>query len=340
MIVANLFNKGFKIHLYFLVTLLLITVIITLQSQYDKEITPRAILVYFLVVCCIYNGRWLTQQFLIKNRWFYLILLSSITITVFSVVGVISMMYLLGYREESDISAFVVITPLLVMLTMFGGGLIAITRIVIQQQINEVKILQIQMETELHLLASRLSPHFLFNTLNNLYGLSIDEHQKVPGLLLKLSALLSYSLYSSNETFVKLEDELDYIKNFIELEKIRVSDRLVLNLDINDIDGSLKIAPMVLIVFVENAFKHAKHTLNKHVHIDIRIWVKQQTLHLMINNNCSEEQIDLKELNSGIGIATTIKRLDLLYGKRYHLKYGKVNSNYCVNLELGNDAKS
>ncbi|WP_157282945.1 sensor histidine kinase [Pedobacter antarcticus] len=339
--IASLFEKGTKVHLYFLVGLFLATALVTLQKRDFIEIIPRAFLFYVMVVCCVYAGRWLTRQFLIKNRWAYLILFGGITVIVFSIISTSLLIYLFGNTNEGDVSDFLITTPLFVIIMIFCGGFIAITRTVIQQQINEVKILQNQAETELNLLTNRLSPHFLFNTLNNLYGLSISEHRKVPGLLLKLSALLSYALYSSSETYVKLNDELDYINNFIDLEKVRVSDRLVLNVDITKVNGDINIAPMVLIVFVENAFKHAKNTLDKQIRIDIRIWVDQQFIHFFIKNNCPDGLVGVRDdMESGLGIVTTVKRLDLLYGDNYSLDYGKVKSDFCVNLKIKNDAKS
>lgn len=337
---ANLFKQGIKIHVIFLAVLFLVTAYITLHSAYTKDIMPRAILVYILTICSIYTGRWLTQRFLVKGRWVYLILLICIAVILFSAIGIFSMTSLLGITAENDLSGFIVITPLLVILTLFTGGLIAITRIVIRQQVNELKILHNQAETELSLLTSRLSPHFLFNTLNNLYGLSIHEHERVPNLLLKLSDLLSYALYSSDEPFVKLKDEVEYIWNFIDLEKIRVSDRLILNADINKYDPDIEIAPMVLIIFVENAFKHAKNTLDNEIQISIRLWTDLQSIHFAIENSYADEPDEvLDHTGSGLGIATTIKRLDLLYGDKYKLYYGKENDLYCVNLEIQRNAK-
>lgn len=337
---TDLFKKGIKIHIIFLTGLFLITVVITLQSAYYKDIAPRAALIYVLMVSCIYTGRWLTQRFLIKSKWMYLLLFICMATVIFSATGIFSMMYLMGQPEGSDISGFVVVTPLLVILTLFTGGLIAITRIVIRQQVNELKILHHQKQTELSLLGSRLSPHFLFNTLNNLYGLSIHEHQKVPGLLLKLSDLLSYALYSSEEPFVRLENEVAYIRNFIDLERIRMSDRLLLTVDVDQYDPNIEIAPMVLIIFVENAFKHARNTLQDEIQISMRLWTEQQNIHFVIENTCANEITpDPGHANSGLGIATTIKRLDLLYGNKYQLTYGKEKNTYRVNLEIQSNAK-
>lgn len=334
---TGIFYQGNKIHLYFNSLLFSITAVITFQSSYYMDLIPRAILVYMLSTCSIYTGRYFVRKFLILNKWNHLIILTLFATTLYSTIGIFGMVYLLDYNESSDFSGFIVITPLLVILTMVSGGMIALTRTVFSQKINQAKLLQHKTEMELSLLSSRLSPHFLFNTLNNLYGLSIDEHQKVPGLLLKLSDLLSYALYSSNETFAKVQDELDYIDNFIALEKIRMDDRLVLKFSIDvPYARTIAIAPMILIVFIENAFKYAKNTRDRQVHIDIKIWDENGYLNLWVSNNCSDDSKKQAEENkhSKLGIATTIKRLNLLYPDQYSLQYGREKNYYDVKLQI------
>jgi len=336
------FEKGISIHLYFLTGLLVLMIVIALQSNKFIELLPRVLLVYVLIICCTYSGRWLAQQFVMKNKWVLLILFGSLGVLLFSAVGVFAMVYLTNYSLEQDISSFVVITPLLVILTMLGGGFVTTTRMVFQQRITEANYLQQRAEAELQLLISRLSPHFLFNTLNNLYGLALTEHTRVPQLLLQLSDLLSYSIYSSDEPTVRLKDELDYIHNFIALESIRMSDRLILNTDIVTTGyEDVEIPPMVLIVFVENAFKHSKNSLDKAIQIDLKIGVEGDSVYLRISNSISKEHKDnTADKNSGLGIATTIRRLDLLYGKNYTLDYGHQENKYIVELKMKSYAKS
>ena len=115
---------------------------------------------------------------------------------------------------------------------------------------------QHEKEAELKLLKAQLNPHFLFNTLNNLYGLSVLKSDKLPGLMLKLSELLRYSLYETKETLVPLEKEIQYLENYISLEKIRLEDTTTIQFTQSGNFVSQEIAPMLFIVFVENAFKH------------------------------------------------------------------------------------
>jgi sensor histidine kinase YesM len=196
------------------------------------------------------------------------------------------------------------------------GMLIKVVRTIGKVELLEARNIAAHSQSELHLLQSQLSPHFLFNTLNNLYGLSITQHEKIPPLLLKLSDLLRYSVYDANEIFVPLKDELAYISNYIEFEKIRIGDRLVLTTDIEKIsDNHVKIAPMLLIVFIENAFKHSKNTIDELISIDISIKTWGNLILFSIKNshkNAAKEQ-NMLDKHSGFGLANVQKRLSLLY---------------------------
>lgn len=330
---TDIFKQGIKIHILFLLVLFLIAVVITLQSPYYKQLVPKALLVYFLMIACVYSGRWLSKQFLKQKSWFFLITFLCLLTIFFSATGIFGMAYLLGYRDGEDISGLLVITTLLVMLHIFAGAIIAIARMLTRQQIEEIRMLQYQAETELTMLTNKLSPHFLFNTLNNLYGLSREDHTKVPELLLKLSDLLSYALYSSDEPYVKLKDEVAYLQNFIALEKIRIGKRLDLDVQIAAYDPAISIAPMVLIVFVENAFKHVKSTLTGPLQVAIKLWTGAGDVYFEIENTAAEQSAVFDDKPSGMGLATTIKRLDLLYRDAYQLEHGRKDNRYFVKLK-------
>jgi len=193
-----------------------------------------------------------------------------------------------------------------------------------------------QRESELRLLRSQLSPHFLFNVLNDLYGLSLKQDKKVPGLILKLSDLLRYSIYDTNREFIPLTDELAYIANYIELERIRIGEKLILETNIQSTNISdIKIAPMLLIVFIENAFKHSKNTLLQEIYVKIDLHIDDGKLIFVVRNSCSDKPIEEKsEKESGIGLAVTLKRLELIYRGNYSLDKMQENGFYEVTLQL------
>jgi LytS/YehU family sensor histidine kinase len=241
------------------------------------------------------------------------------------------------FDTPGDVVEFSVTTLPFFIIALVMGIFIKLIRASIQRQIQEARIKAEQKQSELNLLQSQLSPHFLFNTLNNMYGISITQHERVPALLLKLSDLLRYSVYDTKKPFVPLQDELEYINNYIGFEKLRISDRLVLQTAIAGInDPNITIAPMVLIVFIENAFKHAGNTLNKKVYIDISLSISGNFIEFSVKNSYSDVQHanSMIKSNSGLGLFNTIRRLNLLYEEDYELKQFTKDNLYNVQLRL------
>jgi LytS/YehU family sensor histidine kinase len=231
----------------------------------------------------------------------------------------------------------IIITVLFVVVLFFSLGVFfSITRTTILRQLHEERIMKQQKESELQLLKSQLSPHFLFNVLNNLYGLSLTHADKVSPMLLKLSGLLRYSLYDTNKTFVPLGDELTNIENYIELEKMRIGERLLLEINISkeNIDGAL-IPPMLLMTFIENAFKHSKNTTHENVFIKIHFQHIDGLIELEIKNNLPDKKnMIAKTDHSGIGLDVTKKRLDLLYADKYFLQTFTEDGFYNICLKI------
>ncbi len=218
-----------------------------------------------------------------------------------------------------------------------AGALIKLFRMSTRKELEAAKTQAAQSQSELHMLQSQLSPHFLFNTLNNMYGLSITQHEKIPPLILKLSDLLRYSVYEATETYVPLQDELAYIYNYIDFEQLRIGDRLELKTDIESIAGTdIRIAPMLLIVFIENAFKHSKNTIEPKVFIEIRlkIWGNSILFYLKNSHSRSAANEPTVEKHSGFGLMNLRKRLQLLYPNQHDLVIENEATHYTVNLRL------
>ena len=191
---------------------------------------------------------------------------------------------------------------------------------------------QRSIELELEFLKSQISPHFLFNTMNNLYGLSVVKSDTLPPLMVQLSDLLRYSLYETNQTFVPLEKEINYIKNYIDLEKIRIGDKLELSVNINEANSShVKIAPIILIVFVENSFKHSRNILNEKIKISFDLKVEDDWIVFTAKNNFSIQE---KDENSGIGLENIKKRLEYLYPNEYKLIIDTTDNIYTSVIKL------
>jgi len=223
------------------------------------------------------------------------------------------------------------------IISLATGVLVKLVHTTIQNQLREAQNQAAHSKSELNLLQSQLSPHFLFNTLNNLYGLSITEHEKIPPLLLKLSELLRYSVYDAGEAFVPLKNELAYINNYLQFEKLRIGDRLMLTTDIEEmIADEVKIAPMLLIIFIENAFKHSKNTATPEIFVDIKIRTWGNSILFCVKNTYGKEEQknNLMDKSNGFGLPNVRKRLQLLYPNAHDLLVQSDELFYTVELQL------
>ncbi len=185
----------------------------------------------------------------------------------------------------------------------------------IRQQFDAERQRQ-QLMAEINNLKSQIAPHFLFNTLNNLYGLAVEKSDKLPDLMLRLSDLLRHSLYETQKAWVPLKEELSVLKSYIELERVRLEHDLELEYD-NPVpeDSGYQIAPLILIVFMENSFKHAKHVKNAPVRIYIKVSLEKGWFGLTIKNNYNPE---IKGSENGIGLINVQRRLEILYPEGKH----------------------
>jgi two-component system sensor histidine kinase AlgZ len=174
-----------------------------------------------------------------------------------------------------------------------------------------------QLETELLFLKSQISPHFFFNTLNNIYSLSVEKSNKTPKIVLKLSELMRYMLYETKSKKQTLENEILCIQNYLDLERIRNDDRLEVNMYISGEIHNKEISPIILLTFIENAFKHGVNKNTGAVVIDINFKIKGDFLHFTITNPMPEITLhkDIFNKSSGIGLENVKKRLELGYNK-------------------------
>jgi len=190
-----------------------------------------------------------------------------------------------------------------------------------------------KLESEHNALKAQLNPHFLFNTLNNIYALSLVKSDDTPKVVLKLSSLMSYILYECKEDYVLLDKEIDFLNNYIELEKIRSEkSRVEFVTRLNCID--VKIAPLILIPFVENAFKHSKTESNDST-IEISLKVDgHANLHFYCENNVGDEKTTIENKYKGLGIENVNKRLSLLYPDKHQLKLSVDQNTFKVELNI------
>ncbi len=185
-------------------------------------------------------------------------------------------------------------------------------------------------KAELALLKSQINPHFFFNTLNNLYGLVVEKSEKAPEVVLKLSDMMRYAIYKGKEDVVLLKDEINYLENYIELHKIRYQKKVEI-LFTHDVQEGLKVAPLLFIILLENAFKHGVEKMSENAFIHLRMQSQGKQLFFTIENSFDES---VSNLNNGIGLENLKKRLDYLYPNRHELIVEEKESVYKVQLNL------
>lgn len=187
-----------------------------------------------------------------------------------------------------------------------------------------------KLEAELAFLKSQINPHFLFNSLNNIYSLAYQRSEKTPEAVLKLSEIMRYMLQESNGSRVDLSEELRYLNNYIELQKLRFKNRAYVDLSISGEPGGHQIAPLILIAFVENAFKHGLASDPEHP-IAISVLIEPNRLKFKVSN---KKSLMNKDEASGIGLNNVKRRLELLYSGKYALEIFDNDSTYSSELSL------
>lgn len=185
-------------------------------------------------------------------------------------------------------------------------------------------------KTEFLHLQSQVNPHFFFNILNNLYGLIDKDSDKAKALILKLSDMMRYSIYEGQKEYVTLEEEIDFINNYIELHKMRYHKNIDVNVHIDIDNGKKKLIPLLFIILVENAFKHGVEVLRNNAFIHIEIRLNQNELSLKIENNFDKDETSER----GIGLDNLSRRLELAYPKKHNLTNLIQNDIYMATLKL------
>lgn len=197
---------------------------------------------------------------------------------------------------------------------------------------------KINLETELAYLKSQIQPHFFFNTLNNLYSLTLDKSDKAPETVLKLSELMSYVIYETKEETVSLTSEINHIQNYIDLEKLRYGDRLRLTFDVSGDISGMRLPPILFLPFIENCFKHGTKTRALAIPIEIGVKEEDGMIYFSCKNEISHEEDVHKKLldpqHNGVGLTNTERRLKLRYGDNYDLNITETATEYCVSLKI------
>lgn len=224
--------------------------------------------------------------------------------------------------------SLVELSPLILIMVGLKLGLDSLKR---QKEIEQLRTAVL--ESELQFLKSQINPHFLFNSLNNLYAHALTQSPKTPQIILELSSLFRYVLQSAKKQWVPLELELEHLRDYVHLLELQIENRGKVNLEIPEFTGKLHIAPLILSVFVENAFKHGSNEMAQGILIDISIELDGHRLLFRCENNFEVNQ-NLHNLPKGIGLENVRNRLDHLYPGKYSLEVKELEKRFLVLLQL------
>ncbi len=304
-----------------------------------KELHNDAARNYFSLIMNItwvaffyFNAFILIPQFIFKKRYwqFALMQLASISWLLIQV----SILYKLFFPASPMFSTKGLLFNILIYLFIFG---LSTAYKLISEKVNSDKLAAEKMnenlKTELSLLRSQASPHFMFNVLNNMVALARKQSDQLEPSLIKLSSLMRYMLYEADEERVSLEKEIEYLQSYIDLQQQRFGKKVQVTVDLHPADKAYTLEPMLLIPFVENAFKHGTGMIED-AQIDIELKAEKNILQFTVRNKFNPASVEIKDKTSGIGLTNVKRRLNLLYGKNHSLLITTNDNRFVVSLQI------
>ena len=202
------------------------------------------------------------------------------------------------------------------------------------EQIKKQQLANEKHKAELDFLKTQIHPHFLFNTLNNLYSLTLVKSDEAPNVVIKLSDMLSYILYDCNADYVDLKKEIQFIENYIALQKIRHNHEIVsIDLDISGTCDRKQIAPLIILPIVENCFKHGVDSNPGKTFINIKIECTKDSF-ILVTSNSIDVAVQNQVYKDGLGLQNVKRRLELLYKDMYYLEITKEKFSFNFNLKI------
>tara|TARA_Y100000815_G_scaffold34431_1_gene28619 strand:+ start:2908 stop:3978 length:1071 start_codon:yes stop_codon:yes gene_type:complete len=334
----------FVLHiLFWCVVLLFFTYFFGVSSNNFSDTLLYSIFLMPITIALTYVSIYkLIPDYLITKRYFRFVIYSIYTLIISAYLVMVSIFFSLIYISNFEYGEM---NPLTGNILFVMTGIYLVTFVVSAfklMKLNiiassktkklETKILETQLklkEQELNYLKMQIHPHFLFNTLNTMYGFALKKANETPEMILKLSNLLDYLLYQADKPFVNLIDEINHIEDYIALEEMRFNETLNVTVTKKIESNNIEIAPMLFIPFVENSFKHGRIKNGKlDVNIDIQATMKY--IKFNITNTCA----DFQNYNEGIGLENIKKRLEMLYPNQYDLDISYDNDQFNVVLVL------
>ena len=292
----------------------------------------------FAAIATVYTfNYYLIPKILLENKRKKFIAFAFVAIVMFFYIQLLLTLFLVVKLLYAEHNLFPeLIDVMMLFFNMFFVVFIAIAVKLYkrwsEKDYNEQKVQKEKVEAELQMLKTQINPHFLFNTLNSIYVLAIKQSNQTANTVMKLSDILDYILYRINTPKIHIANEIRIIENYIELEKIRFTNRVDLNFTFSFKSKDIKIPPMLIIPFIENAFKHGVAKSMNKSWMNISIDENDQMLDVVVSN--SKSQHTDKRNSGGIGLTNVKKRLELLFHDRYKLDISEKINHYDVFLSI------
>ena len=310
-----------------------------LANTNDEELYNRAVFMIFLITLThipffIINTQWLIPEILDKKgttAYFWLLIILILIFGAWhNLLGdwVKSFQGVVDKHPRSFLWSFLPIIFVAAISTGYG----LFNYVVKEEQLKQEKQ-QERLQSELSFLRSQISPHFIFNILNSIVYLIRSKSDLAEPVTIKLSELMRYMLYESENAQIPLEKELSYLKNYIELQKVRFEEDVEINLNTEGEATTQLIEPMLMIPFVENAFKHGVGMVLNPI-IDVSLKTTEKELFFTVKNKIAPETREDKDSSSGIGLKNVNRRLELLYPNAHRLEIQNKDGWFIVNLHL------
>jgi sensor histidine kinase YesM len=299
-----------------------------------SSLVPISILSLFLIVIFYFNYFVLIPKFLLLKKYLIYIITLVLSIVIAFVLSV-AFFNLFDFNPDNIASinpALTKIEPIIRANTflMLIISILASISLTVNNHLRQLE--KEKLVAQISSLKSQINPHFLFNTLNNIYATAIDASPQTADMVDKLSEMMRYTMKESQNDFVPLEDEINYLNNYIELQKLRLESLVKFDYSVEGDFTEFQIAPMLLISFIENAFKHGVNS-EQNSYIRINIKVNGSELHFLVTNNKVKTQVNTSEHN-GLGIENTKHRLSLIYPSRHLLTIKETENDYYVSLHI------
>lgn len=292
------------------------------QEDWWFVMTNESINVAFYALIVNITLKFLIPQYFVEGKYAYYLLFSFVVIIVITLLK-INILYIKFYNHpkeqynllEQQVWYFIINLIILSITTI-----IHVISIWLGDQRIKTELQTYGMQSELKFLRSQINPHFLFNTLNNIYALTLKKSDQAPEVVLKLSEMMRFMLYECNEEYVALTKEIIALKNYIDLESLRIKDKIDLAFEINGSPDNKQIAPLILLTFLENSFKHGVKNAIGGAMIHIKLDIKDESLVFEIQNNKSKVSQEIsKSKSGGVGLVNVKRRLELIYPGRHKL---------------------